>query len=273
MQLAVQYKTGAETMKLKLVATAFASFLAAAFVQPAAAAETYSSSYSVSVLGLKVATTSFKTVISDDGFSIEGRLKSAGLASFFDDTVGSTKVVAKHGGGTVEPVSYELSYQSGKKRQRTAIAFAGGNAVSTENNPPLRKFKSYVPLRDGDLRQVFDPISSAMIPAKGPEGVCNRTVRIYDGEMRVDMKLTYRGTVPVSATGYKGNGIRCSVKYVPVSGYRPNQKQVVYLRDQAVIETVFAPVADTGFWAPIRAAVSTKIGTVTVFAKTFALAN
>ena len=163
------------------------------------------------------------------------------------------------------PNSFRVQYKSGKETQTTAIRFVGGNVAKTVNVPPLRKRNNWVALKAADLRSVSDPISATLIRADGPGDVCNRTLRVYDGQMRVNLQLSYVSKGPVS--GYDGEAVTCSAKFVPVSGYRSNNRSVSYLRDRAKISVSFAPLGETGVYAPVRASVSTTIGTVTVNAR------
>lgn len=241
--------------------------------QPAGAIERFSSSYSVSVLGLRVASSSFTTTVNGEAVSIEGTLKSSGLARLFDDTTGSTVVRAKVNGQGVFPAAYDIRYVSGKKNKRTAISFASGKVAKTLNNPPLKKHAVYVPLKPEHLQGVFDPMTALLIKADTPQAVCKRTVRVFDGEVRVDLKLSPAGEVPFSTKGFKGNAIRCSAKFVPVAGYRPDKNQIKYLRDKSRIEIAFAPIGAENLYAPVKATVGTQIGQVTVYATRFGSSN
>ena len=237
--------------------------------QPAAALEQFHSSYSVSVLGLKVASSSFQTTLDDDALTIKGSLKSSGIARLFDDTTGNTTVTARIGNNGLEPRGYDLRYVSGRKRQHTAISFKGGVA-SANATPPFRKRGKYIDLRPGDLQGVWDPMTALILRADSPASVCGRTVRVFDGETRVDLKLVPAGRVPFSTNGYKGDAVRCTVKFIPVSGYRADKQQIQYLARNARMEVAFAPIGAGNLYAPVRATVGTKIGPVRIYATRFA---
>jgi hypothetical protein len=239
----------------------------------AKAVERYASSYSVSFLGLKIASSDFTTTINGENVQIAGSLNSSGLARIFDDTAGTAAVSARLGAAGITPAAYDLRYVSGKKNKRTAISFAAGGVARTFNNPPLRKHAVYVPLAPGHLKGAFDPMTALLIKAKSPGEVCNRTVRVFDGETRADLKLSAAGAVPFSTSGFKGDAVRCRAKFVPVSGYRPDKKAIRFLRDKSRIEILFAPLGTGGLYAPVRATVGTQIGPVTVYATRFGSAN
>ncbi|RWP73942.1 MAG: DUF3108 domain-containing protein, partial [Mesorhizobium sp.] len=95
------------------------------------------------------------------------------------------------------------------------------------------------------------------------------TVKLYDGEMRADLTLTYDSKGSTSVRGYKGDTVTCRMGFEPVAGYRKNRKALNYLKKRSRIMVTFAPLGQTGVYAPIHATVTTKIGTLTVSAERF----
>lgn len=256
-------------MKRRVLHTISALCAALWLVQPAAAAEQFRSSYTVSVLGLKVASSSFQTTLDKDALTIRGSLRSSGLVRLFDDTTGNTTVTARLGKKGVEPGGYDVRYVSGRKKKHTAIRFAGGVARAT-NSPPLKKKGNYIELKPGDLKGVWDPMTALILRAETPAMVCGRTIRVFDGETRADLKLLPAGRVPFSTKGFKGDAVRCKVKFIPVSGYRAGKQQIDYLAKRARMEVLFAPMGTGDLWAPVRGTVGTKIGPVKIYATQFA---
>jgi hypothetical protein len=232
-----------------------------------AAAESFSADYSVSLFGLPVAKSSFTTRIEGDRFEMSGSLSSAGVAKIFDDTEGTTSASGRFAEGSVRPESYVVSYTSGKKKKKTVISFSDGDVTKTENVPPLKKRKNYVALGEGDLKSVADPLSATLVKAESLEEVCDRTVKIYDGEMRADLKLSTVAMEPLWPSSYDGEAITCQARFVPVSGYRKGKDSIEFLKDKARIMIAFAPLGTTGVYAPVQASVSTEIGTIRIEAQ------
>lgn len=226
--------------------------------------------YRLSYLGFKVAESSFVSTFSGDRFVMEGTLRSAGLAALFDRTVGTTRVSGRLGVNRIEPVEYVLNYQSGSKNQLTAIRFKEGNVVETENDPPLKKRgPDFVPLGAQDLSAVFDPLTASMIRAATPSAVCDRTLRTYDGEMRVDLKLEFVAIRPFSTRGFKGDAVHCRARFEPVAGYRVGRRALDFLKSRSRIEIAFARVAETDIFAPVKATIGTEIGPLRFYATRF----
>ena len=114
-----------------------------------------------------------------------------------------------------------------------------------------------------------DPIAATIIRAESLDKVCGRTVKMYDGELRADLKLTEVSRREMSIKGFKGQTVTCHMGFAPVSGYRSDKKALTFLRDRSRIMVTFAPVGETGVYAPVYATVSTEIGTITVRARRF----
>ena len=246
----------------RMIRSLAALFLFALLMDPVnqacAQTQSFRAEYSVTLLGLPVAKARFDSTFTGDRFSIEGSLASSGVARLFDKTTGTTRVEGAIGRDRVEPHAFSSSYRSGKKRSRTTIRYAGDAVSSVDNTPEPRKGRNWVPVEEGHLRSVLDPLSSTLIRTSDPAKVCNRTVRVFDGEMRADLKLSPRSA---------GQGrIVCNARFVPVAGYRKGRKQIEFLKNESRIAVTFARLGDTGFYAPVDASVGTQIGTLRITA-------
>ena len=252
---------------MKLLATALvASFALQAGI---ARAETFKSEYVVTLFGLPVARSNFDTTIDERRFAINGTVRSAGFAEFFDDTRGTIKSSGAVGKAGALPAAYAVDYTTGKKKKRTNIGFAGGVVTSVSNTPPVKKGKPWIEISPADLKSVADPLTVFMIKADSLQSVCSKRLRLFDGEMRNDFVLSPVGETTVETAGYSGPAMTCSIRFVPVSGYRQGKKQIEYLKKNRNMQVTFAPMRQTGFFAPVGAKIGTQIGTVTVRAARF----
>lgn len=244
------------------IASAIALLAAAVVIAPAHAAQTFKTDYSITLMGIPLGKASFTSTIGDDAFRIDGSLASAGLARIFDRTQGSTTVSGGLSQVGTAPESYNLTYRSDKKAQRTAIRFDNGTVTATENVPPSRpRPGDWVDLQPAHLTAVGDPISSTLVRAGSASEVCTRTIRFYDGEMRANLLLSPTGTASGQGT------VTCAARFEPVAGYRPSRSAIRYLRDRSRIKISFAPLADTGFYTPVDATIGTQIGTLRIVAQ------
>jgi hypothetical protein len=100
---------------------------------------------------------------------------------------------------------------------------------------------------------------------------CERTVAIFDGHTRYDLRLAFERFSTVRATvGYQGPVVVCSAKFLPVAGYDPKHFLVTYLAAQHETEIWLAPLGASRLLVPYRTSISTPIGVGVLEATTFA---
>ena len=228
------------------------------------------SEYATSLFGVVLARSTFESRIDEKGFDVSGRMSSSGFAKIFDDTKASATSSGRFDAGGPVPRSYGVDYTSGKKKKKTTIAFANGAVASAENTPAVRTDRAdWIKVERDHLAGVVDPISAALVRSDSPTGVCNRTIRIFDGAMRADLQLKPAGFGTASVPGYKGDTVKCTARFVPVSGYRKGNKSIAFMRKSSEIAIAFAPIGGSGVYAPVEATVGTQVGTIKVQAVRF----
>lgn len=255
-------------MKFGLSAVAALTMVAAASTIGYAGDGRSTTDYSVRYLGLPIAWLSFTTTTSGRAYAIDGRLRSSGLIDIIDKTRGTTAVSGHVDGDRLQASHYVVNYTSGKKKERTEITYRDGNVRSaTQTPPPKKRGDNWIPLGKDDLKGVLDPISGMIFPVGSP--VCPRTLPMFDGETRADLRLEPKGQERFSAGDYSGDAIACSVRFVPKAGYRKGNDSIDFLAAATGIEVWFAKSPSADFYAPVYARVPTKIGPVTVRATRF----
>ena len=245
-----------------------------ALAAPAAAADSFHGEYTVSFFGITVARSSFDSHYEGDKYTIDGIASAAGLARIFDDTSGTLTASGRFSREGVQSQGFRADYTSGKKVSMVDIRFTGGKVSYTQVLPPPKpRGDDWLPLDAGDLKGVADPIAATVIRAGSLDSVCGRTVKMYDGEMRANLVLTPVSKGKMAVKGYQGPTVTCRMNLQPVSGYAQRRKALKFLRDRSKIMVTFAPLGQTGIYAPIYATVGTEIGTITVKARRFEAKN
>ncbi|MEL6819264.1 MAG: DUF3108 domain-containing protein [Pseudomonadota bacterium] len=230
----------------------------------------YRADYTVSAFGLPVGKSTFNTTVADDGtYKINGKLRSSGVARLFAAINGRLQTSGTFSGQNVKPNAFAATYIEGKAKKGTQFDFAGSTITGATNKPPVKKRGKWIPLDTADLANALDPISAIMVPAQTPRAVCNRTIKAFDGAMRLDVKLSYLRTNPFSTKGFKGDVVTCRGRYIPVSGYDAKKQDINWMRDKGSIEVSFAPIGSSGFYAPVNAKVKTRLVTLRVRASRF----
>lgn len=250
------------------IAGAAASLAVMVGASPLSAAEVlHRTDYSIRLSGLPVATASFRSEFDGERYSISGSLSSAGLADIFARTKGTTKVSGVVNRDKLRATSYSMTYQSGKRGRAIDVTFRNGNVVNASMVPARKKPDNWVPVSSADMRAVLDPISGLIIPAGNR--ICPKTLPIFDGESRLDLHLTSKGTRSYSTKGFAGEVTVCGIRFTPKSGYKKGREDVEYLRKLNTMEIWFAKAEAANVYAPVYVRIPTKLGPVTVSATRF----
>lgn len=261
------------TMSLNFKAMVFAGTLMAANLssipEVKAGQIRVSAEYSISFAGIPVARSKFQTEINGTNLSLKGSLATAGLAAMFDSTTAtsvSAGAISKKG---VQSQNFAMEYQSGKKSRSTRIGFRGGNVIETVITPERPANPNNAPIAEGELNGVSDPFLASLIWAESPADVCNRTLRVFDGVLRINLVMRPAGTDRFVIGGVTGEGVRCAVRYQPVGGHRLKSGSVSYMAEGERAVIVFGALAGTKLYGPVKATVKTKSGTVAIRATKF----
>lgn len=244
----------------------FSSVIAVLTAMPVDAREIqHETEYRVALAGLPIARAAFLTQIEDDRrYTIAGNINSAGLADLLTTLSAKTTVTGVIGRDRLQAMHYSLYYKSGKKARTYEVNYRNGNIVSTTTKPEPRRPKSWIPVTDSDLRAVLDPVSGLIFPDK--VNVCSQTLPIFDGETRMDLVLSPKGSRPFSTEGFSGEALVCSVRFVPRSGYKKGRSDIEYLRKSNAMEIWFAKSAAANVYAPVYVRIPTQYGAVTITA-------
>jgi len=232
-------------------------------------APTYRGEYTLSFLGLPVGRVNVESRVDRKGYSIAGEASAAGLGVIFYDTTGKLTASGRFADG-VQAERFRAEYRYDDKPTLVDIRFAGGNVVEVVNDPPLKKRgKDWVPIEPDDLKSAVDPIAATLVKADRLQDVCKGGARMFDGELRADLSMSFVKTGEMSIKGFEGPTVTCRLKFTPAAGYRKGRRALEYLRTKSRIMVTFAQIGETGVYAPVHATIGTQIGTITVRARRF----
>lgn len=260
--------------------TATAVLLSALFIaqasQPASADNAqprHETKFAVKLGAVTVGKVTFGVALDGNDYTFTGNGKTQGLADWFAPGKARIKSRGALNGDRHNATDHFLSVTENSKTSTLEMAFAGGEVTNVSLKPDKRKkkkAKKYVLIQPEDLKNVVDPASTMIVPvplaqAKNPNAVCGRTFRVYDGDTRYDMKLSYKTNKPVKTRGYDGNAYVCKLKYVPVAGHRKGHSSIKRMADNDDMEIWLAPInggtQDQSVFTAIRILVPTWIGT------------
>lgn len=259
-----------------VAATALAAALlglpAAASAAPAKAAVPASPEtklrYSVSLAGLPVARADMTVAAGGDRYASRLTWRTSGLVDVFAGARGDVSASGQLGPRRPVPTTYTLASGEGRKAAKVMLAMAGGAVKAAEVAPPSRVTPDLVPLQPRHRVDVLDPLSAAFAGGRGEaadgSGLCNRTLPIFDGWTRYDIRLSPKGTLPNKRPGVSGPIVVCAARYVPVAGHRAEHKVTKFMADNEDLSVAFAHLEKADVWVPLKVSVRTLMGTAEV---------
>jgi Protein of unknown function (DUF3108) len=260
---------------LLLVAAAMALLLPSATM----AAGRLRAQYIVSLAGITIGRGGWEVEIDADRFTAKGSGGAAFLARLITSGHGTASAEGGMAGGVTEgqPMANRYDYASttGKKFDTVHLRIADAMVTELTLDPPQPPQRSRVPLGPGDRIGVFDPISATLMRVAGsgetmaPEA-CQRTLSIFDGRMRYDLRFSFKRMEHVTtAKGYQGPAVVCAVRFAPIAGHVPDRAAIKYLVGLETMEMWLAPIAGTRLVVPYRVVIPTPFGTAQMTAEEF----
>jgi len=232
--------------------------------------------YNMTLAGLPIGSAAITVDVSDAGaYKVVASAKVGGVLSLFNDGKGSATALGKIGAGQPLSTGYAFNSISGDKQQTVRMAIAGGTVTDSEISPAPDSRPDRIPVTDADKKGVIDPVSALVVPVAGKgdvldQSACQRTLPIFDGAQRYDIKLSYARTEKVKVKGgYAGPVLVCSARYVPIAGHRSTREQTKYMASNKDIELWLAPVAGTRVLAPWHILIGTQVGRLVIDAAKF----
>jgi hypothetical protein len=242
----------------------------------AAKADLWRATYSVSLLGFPIGMAGANGEIRPNSYHIEANAKLTGLATLLSKARGAAIGSGEIVGGRILSETYAVTAANSRMTRTMRMRIADSAVTGVDISPPFEDRPDRVPLRDSDKHGVVDPIGAFVVtvpagdPLVGP-AACNRTVPVFDGYTRFDVRLAYVGERRVKARGYSGPVAVCAVRYVPIAGHRPDRPATKFMADNKDIELWLAPVQSARVLLPYRVSVMTMIGATVIEATEFSV--
>jgi hypothetical protein len=166
-----------------------------------------------------------------------------------------------------ESASFMVSYEGGAKDEERRISFNGGDVKDVTIIPPNKPSKKRVPVTKQQLQDVLDPLSAAFLHMRTGNSVCDGAMPVFDGRLRYDIVLTPKRVdeLPGDApSGLSGPVQVCAVKFVPVSGHKPDNPAIEYLSKTDRLEARLVRLPKSNLYVPYWVGVPTIIGSAAV---------
>lgn len=243
----------------------------AAFTAAPTSAATFKSRYDISIAGYKIGQSSVTAEVTDTAYTLSGEGRASGLSRIITDARGTASASGRMANDRPVPATYGYTYKEGDDDERLTMTLRG-NAVSKLTVEPERPKKDPEPdrvvLTDAHKRGIIDPVSALVWQVKAPatSSACDRTVPIFDGEQRYDVRLSpkRRDRFDGGDKAYQGPVIVCRIDYTPVAGHREGKREIRELKENSRMEVWLAPLPDPGsdtvFLVPVDIRIPTRFG-------------
>lgn len=230
--------------------------------------------YEIKFNGLKVGGFDFKSTADGAGYA----LHSSGKVSILLGAMKWSSDADARGSfanAQPKPEDFNFNLKGPAKAGSTKITFAGDSVKDVHMQPPPKIRADMIPVEAKHLKGVLDPFAAVMAMTRGGSNPCPRTIPVYDGKRRIDLKLTPQGQVPLSGAqpaDVPTTGIVCRVNYTLVAGHRPGDETAYMTRNQH-IEMTFRAVPSANIYVPYQVKASTLLGDIIIFAKRVSIAS
>ena len=254
-------------------------FLAAALAGApglAAQAENVRATYHVSIIGLPIGVATAAGALEPQHYKIDVGVKLTGIASLVSSLKGAATAAGTIGRGGVVPAAYANTTANAYETRTVRMAMSGRAVRGLDISPPFFDPIGRVPVTEANKHNVLDPVSALVmnVPAGQPligPAACDRTIPIFDGFARYDVKLSFVRSQDVQVKGYSGPAAVCAARYVPIAGHRPQAKATQYMADNRQIEAWLVPLERAHAVVPLRISIMTMAGMLLVDATEFTI--
>jgi len=230
--------------------------------------------YVVSVSGLIVGESTWSADIGTDQYTARAKSRMKGVARWLVRGEATATVHGVITDGRLMTTEFTSKADTDDEKSETRMTVEAGQArdITDTSSEGVR---DRVPVPEEHRHNIIDPISAMIIPA-APEGnalpraACERTLPVFDGRRRYDLKLAFKRMDTVKAVaGYAGPAVVCTMKMQPLSGHRAGGLLVAYLTEGRDMELWLAPIIGTHLLAPFRIAVGGVVTPITMQATRF----
>jgi Protein of unknown function (DUF3108) len=231
-------------------------------------------SYTISFARIPVGEITATVVSGQSEYAISARARAGGVMKVLSvDGEGSFNTHGTIKDGHPVPTSFTSKIVSNTETSDVTMALDEGNVRELAATPPPSQDR--VPVTAANRRGIVDPLTAVLFSAATAgetlsQEACRRTLPIFDGNQRYDLKLAFKRMDKVTAEkGYAGPVVVCSVSYEPIAGHRASIPLVKYLSEGREMEMAFAPITGTRLLAPFRLSVVSMLANVLIEANRF----
>lgn len=270
--MAPRFVSGLRT--LLVAAAGVLAFGLGVSVDPASAQAKLDAKYTATLAGLPIGKGTWVIDLDDSNYTSTMSGGTSGLVKLFAGGHGVSTVRGVWSGDRSIASVYTSEIKTKHKTDHVDITVEAGRIKDFKVSPPVDDEPDRVPITEAEKRGVTDPMTGSIFHVPSGEllsaTACKRTLPLFDGRFRYNLKLTFKRMDTVKAgKGYAGPVLVCSVIFAPVAGFVPDRKAIKYLVSMRDAEVWLAPLQGTRMLVPFRVEVPTPLGTGALEAREF----
>jgi hypothetical protein len=234
-----------------------------------AQAESVYATYNVSIIGLTIGTATASGSFEPQRYRINIGVKLSGLAALVSSAKAAATASGALGRSGVMPAAYANTTANSYETRTVRMAMSGGAVRGLDIAPAVVDPAGRVPVTEANKHNILDPVSALVmsVPAGQPligPAACDRTIPVFDGFARYDIRMSCARSHDVQVKGYSGPVAVCSIRYVPVAGHRPEAKATQFMADNREMEVWLVPIGRAHAVVPLRVSIMTMSGLLLV---------
>jgi Protein of unknown function (DUF3108) len=261
-------------VQMTIVATGCAlALITAALGHHAHAESNLDASYTISFARITVGDIAATVVFGDTEYAISARGRAGGFMKVLMDGEGSFTTRGTITDGHPAPTNFTSKIVSNAETSDVTMVLDEGSVKELAAAPLPSSGR--VPVTEANRHGIVDPLTAMLFSAAAAgerlsQHACRRTLPIFDGHQRYDIKLAFKRMDKVTAEkGYAGPVVVCSLRYEPIVGHIASNALVKYLSEGREMEMTLAPVAGTRLLAPFRLSVVSMLANLVIEANRF----
>jgi Protein of unknown function (DUF3108) len=229
-------------------------------------------SYTISFARIRVGDITATVVFGPSEYAMSARGRAGGLMKALIDGEASFTTRGTITDGHPVPTNFTSKIVSNAQTSDVTMVLDEGSVKELAATPLSSSGR--VPVTEANRQGIVDPLTAMLFTAAATgalsQEACWRTLPIFDGHQRYDLKLAFKRIDKVTADkGYAGPVVVCSLHYEPIVGHIASNALVKYLSEGREMEIALAPVAGTRLLAPFRLSVVSMLANLVIEANLF----
>lgn len=227
--------------------------------------------YNINFSGFNIGTFRLNAQLDGDEYRLAANASISVLGGILFEWKGKT-TSSGHIRSGPRPYGYSFGYRTADKGEDIDVRFSNNTVREIAVTPPQRPSRKRVPVTRKHMRNVIDPLSAALVLSnvgsyKTGHSVCNQRMPIFDGKARYDLVLSYKRMKRIrTRIGYRGPAYVCKVKFIPIAGHRPSNKDSKYAARTESMEIWLIPIKKAKLYIPYYVYIPTPMGAASLTA-------